>query len=35
VLVLLTPIAVLLLAGWGFADNWLRSRPEPGQQGAA
>jgi hypothetical protein len=35
VLVLLTPIAVLVLAGWGFADNWLRSRPAPSQQGAA
>jgi hypothetical protein len=35
VLVLLTPIAALALAGWGFADNWLRSRPDVGRQGVA
>ena len=26
-LVLVAPIMVAVLAGWGFVDNWLRSRP--------
>jgi hypothetical protein len=34
VLLLLTPIGVLAMAGWGFADNWWRSRPAVSRQGA-
>ena len=26
-LVLVAPFAVILLAAWGFVDNWLRSQP--------
>jgi len=26
-LVLVAPLMVAALAGWGFVDNWLRSRP--------
>jgi hypothetical protein len=26
-LVLVAPLMVAVLAGWGFVDNWLRSRP--------
>jgi hypothetical protein len=26
-LVVLAPVTVAALAGWGFMDNWLRSRP--------